>query len=84
MPYDLCDDDPTLDIIETAMANRGRVNMVEEFLGWASTFSRSTTTTTTAEDAVTELRINGNSRLLTSEVNSSLCKLYYVKIYDYC
>lgn len=61
MPYDLCDDDPTLDIIETAMANRGRVNMVEEFLGWASTFSRSTTMTTTAEDAVTELRINGNS-----------------------
>lgn len=25
MPYDLCEDDPTLDIIETAMANRGRV-----------------------------------------------------------
>lgn len=24
MPYDLCEDDPTLDIIETAMANRGR------------------------------------------------------------
>lgn len=23
MPYDLCEDDPTLDIIETAMANRG-------------------------------------------------------------
>ncbi|MEQ2179028.1 hypothetical protein GOODEAATRI_020356 [Goodea atripinnis] len=22
MPYDLCEDDPTLDIIETAMANR--------------------------------------------------------------
>jgi len=23
MPYDLCEDDPTLDIIETAMASRG-------------------------------------------------------------
>lgn len=26
MPYDLCEDDPTLDIIETAMANRGRAS----------------------------------------------------------
>ncbi|KAG9340648.1 hypothetical protein JZ751_021204 [Albula glossodonta] len=25
MPYDLCEDDPTLDIIETAMANRGEL-----------------------------------------------------------
>lgn len=29
MPYDLCEDDPTLDIIETAMANRGRVYTVD-------------------------------------------------------
>jgi len=30
MPYDLCEDDPTLDIIETAMANRGRVLTFKE------------------------------------------------------
>ena len=30
MPYDLCEDDPTLDIIETSMANRGRVRMFVE------------------------------------------------------
>lgn len=28
MPYDLCEDDPTLDIIETAMANKGRVSIL--------------------------------------------------------
>ena len=29
MPYDLCEDDPTLDIIETAMANRGELAHIE-------------------------------------------------------
>lgn len=29
MPYDLCEDDPTLDIIETAMANRGELQILQ-------------------------------------------------------
>lgn len=71
MPYDLCEDDPTLDIIETAMANRGTVKTIEEV-------SQLTSHKCLQTDLIKRIKASPCSVMTPLE---GVCRVYFLQYY---